>query len=748
MDKYKKLAMIMCSIGLMFLLTGVTYAYFNYTKVTSSQNLLVGDIHFNLSEGDDEIELTNIFPESASEARSRDDNYITFSISGINTSNKPIYYEFVLNYGETLASPKSRYKDEDLRFDLVELDVNGNELEYLVDALSYSSIVNKRIWVDTVDANTNQELNRYYKLRVWLDEDVIISESDPNADYTTQDYPNKYATVKLIAKGDLQEKSIYPKLYEIVSENGVLDNENSDYVNNGTPGIDFTQISSDTNGKGKYIVASTENDTYPITYYRGAVEDNNVLFADKCWKAVRTTDTGGVKLVYNGVKSKNKVALSENEYTLIQTSDFTFNSTTNTYDATYTSNVGNSNNRKVVSFNLPTNNKYYLKINKSSQNTYVSGDVFKDGVSLGSISLNPTASSDVILLNNISGTDMIQFKYYATISNGQSTTISFQVLKEDPNADYGCYNVNEETIISKSAYNNNFDSLAYAGYMYGTVYEEKVMDTADTFKFGSSFTYNNGVYTLVNPTDNPGNSKHYTCFNSSGICDGTASGKIYYVYYLFSAAGSNNYYYIELQNGKSVTDALNEMLSDNTTNSNIKTQIDTWYSNNLTSYTDKIEDTIYCNDRTFYGNNGWDVNGNLDGSILFSPYGRLAYTFQPSLACTNKSDSFTWQNPSGNKKLTYPVGLLTSDEIVFAGANENDYNVSFYLRNRENYWTMSPYNGEFNTATVHYLSDYGNLTYYYTAVDITNGIRPAISVKNTTKVLSGSGIATDPYVVD
>ena len=299
MGNYKKLAMIICSIGLMFLLTGITYAYFNYSNTSVAQNLVVGDIHFNLNEGNDEIELTNVFPESASEARARNDNYITFSIDGLNTSNKTIYYEFILDYGETLSSPKSRYHDEDLRFDLVELDSNGNEVSYLLDAVGYDSIANKRIWVDTINSNTSNEVNRYYKLRVWLDESVIISDSLLTANYTATEYPNKYATILLKIVGDFSEKAASNSLYSTVHENAVLDNINSTYVQNTTPGIDFGEISSDTNGKGTYIRKGTENDTYPIVYYRGNV-NNNVFFAGKCWKIVRTTDTGGTKLIYSG----------------------------------------------------------------------------------------------------------------------------------------------------------------------------------------------------------------------------------------------------------------------------------------------------------------------------------------------------------------------------------------------------------------------------------------------------------------
>ena len=88
-------------------------------------------------------------------------------------------------------------------------------------------------------------------------------------------------------------------LYAMMAANSVPDNVSSDFVTN-TTGINFTQISSDTNGKGIYQMASTAQDDRPIYYYRGAVDNNNVKFANFCWKIVRTTGTGGVKLIYNG----------------------------------------------------------------------------------------------------------------------------------------------------------------------------------------------------------------------------------------------------------------------------------------------------------------------------------------------------------------------------------------------------------------------------------------------------------------
>jgi len=64
--------------------------------------------------------------------------------------------------------------------------------------------------------------------------------------------------------------------------------------------VDFGQGASSTNGQGLMMVNTTQNNEYPVVYYRGDVTNNNVIYAGFCWLIVRTTETGGVKLIYNG----------------------------------------------------------------------------------------------------------------------------------------------------------------------------------------------------------------------------------------------------------------------------------------------------------------------------------------------------------------------------------------------------------------------------------------------------------------
>jgi len=75
--------------------------------------------------------------------------------------------------------------------------------------------------------------------------------------------------------------------------------------NNLDTNVDFSEVSSSTNGIGLMMREGTQNDEYPIVYYRGDVSNNNVIFADFCWLIVRTTETGGLKLVFNGPVVEN-----------------------------------------------------------------------------------------------------------------------------------------------------------------------------------------------------------------------------------------------------------------------------------------------------------------------------------------------------------------------------------------------------------------------------------------------------------
>ena len=213
----------------------------------------------------------------------------------------------------------------------------------------------------------------------------------------------------------------------------------------------------------------------------------------------------------------------------------------------------------------------------------------------------------------------------------------------------------------------------------------------------------------------------------------------------------------------------NSSYSDNSTNSTIKGNIETWFTNNLNSYASKLEASAgYCNDRTLYPDGSYATSNLISDSTTIVPYGTSSMTVyrfgayarnansaqSPTLTCPRATvDLYTTSSASnGNKQLSKPVALLTADEMSFAGSGYgtlqgSGYNSNSYLRSGSNFWLLSPYyRYSSGNAGGFFLGSVGSLDANY--VSTAFGVRPAISLKSGTTIESGSGTATDPWVIE
>ena len=199
--------------------------------------------------------------------------------------------------------------------------------------------------------------------------------------------------------------------------------------------------------------------------------------------------------------------------------------------------------------------------------------------------------------------------------------------------------------------------------------------------------------------------------------------------------------------GSTKTTSYNQAHS-NTYSSTIKKAVDSWYKTNIVDagYSDKVADVIYCNDRQIDTVSGYgNALGYGTNQTAYMPRYRLYTNKSPILTCTNQNDRFTVEDTSkGNGALTYPVGLITADEMSMGGAAYGRSNSSYYLYTGNYYWTMSPsvFNGSLAYEFVVYSS--GNINYFL--VYNTYGVRPVISLKSDISVI-GNGTQNDPYVV-
>ena len=175
------------------------------------------------------------------------------------------------------------------------------------------------------------------------------------------------------------------------------------------------------------------------------------------------------------------------------------------------------------------------------------------------------------------------------------------------------------------------------------------------------------------------------------------------------------------------------------TNAPIKTTLENWYNSNIgnnTTYSSKIADGKYCNDRNVQSGQSWASAPS--STFYYAAYKRIYTDRAPSLSCASL-DTYSLK-----------LGLITADEVMYAGGL-NTNNTSYYLYNGQNYWTMSPYSMNVGTsggwAGVFFVRSSGYLD-WYSVNGATLGVRPVINLKaDTLFVTGGTGTRTNPYVV-
>ncbi len=184
-------------IGIMLgLLISTTYAIFSYNKLGNNNQVVAGDIYMHYKESNT-LTIENALPSSTYDPN----HYFEFTIKGKNTNKKyNIIYDINLNYGDNIEN-KIRIQDRFLKFRLVEV-INNEETELLNDK-SYLSIDNKRIYVSTINKETNNEVTKTYRLYVWIDKGVVIGNTD-YSDYSISDWNKIYGSVKVSVTGDFR----------------------------------------------------------------------------------------------------------------------------------------------------------------------------------------------------------------------------------------------------------------------------------------------------------------------------------------------------------------------------------------------------------------------------------------------------------------------------------------------------------------------------------------------------------------
>ena len=314
---------------------------------------------------------------------------------------------------------------------------------------------------------------------------------------------------------------------------------------------------------------------------------------------------------------------------------------------------------------------------------------------------------------------------------------------EEPNKTlYNQLLVDKSTVLTRTNFSkvltdNNTNTLYTSTEDSKTVYYFAGNATDNWVKFGKNAS-NQDLYWRIIRTNSDGSVRllyHGTSTTTTDAYIGTSAfnssyDNIAYVSYMYGSLGS-------------ISSA-----RENTNNSTIKTTIDNWYTSNLEAkgYTKYLSTTaVYCNDRSISSD-----------SINFGAFTRLGTNKTPSYDCAATEDKFTVDTSTGNGKLTYPIALMTADEVSFAGGLYGANTPTWYYYNSVNgsstgskfWWLLSPLDSSTSGSSMFIVrgsSNPGRLNYNY--VYSNNGVRPALSLKSCVKYSSGDGSANEPYTI-
>ena len=641
---------------------------------------------------------------------------------------------------------------------------------------------------DTVTLSSEQPSCSGYEFKGWQVVSDVQMINDDNFIMPDNNIQIK-GTWTQLAINKTMEGDVYEKLtlYKTIERQAVPDNIKSEYVTSVT-GINFKNGASDTNGKGVYTVASTLNDTYPVHYFRGDIDNNHVLFGGFCWRIIRTTDTGGVKLIYDGKPTTDGICNNTGVDTVIDTNgsvEYVSSDNIGEVGYMYNSNViydviefrdtirkdidipvnrttrVTSSNYYYSTLILYSNGKYSL-VNPVQMTWESNYEKLPGYYTCFSTSATGTCTNINYILEDSTSTQAVYFSLYGgggisgadtyyTLGKGYTKNANGTYTLTDTKsvylADwYDTYDDYEGMYMCSDHLSTTCSELWLIGSTFSTDFY--AYSTADKITVATAYNYDNNAktYTLtdaitVNYVENHReriDKYFYSCGSTAITCK---------TLYLLNNGGGYVYPNIDsglpLTNGKMPIDYITEMLwadNVNTTNSKVKSLVDNWYYENMKSYTNYIEDTVYCNDRSVTDLGAWDISNYGKGKYFyyrspkFSGNTRLS-NGDLSLKCESKLDSFTVSSSIGNGKLTYPVGLITADEGKYTLGSLGE----------STSWTMTPaygYSGEYDQIYMYSIS----ATNIGTSTS-RRYIRPVISLKPDIEYSYGNGTAENPYVI-
>ncbi len=179
-------------------------------------------------------------------------------------------------------------------------------------------------------------------------------------------------------------------------------------------------------------------------------------------------------------------------------------------------------------------------------------------------------------------------------------------------------------------------------------------------------------------------------------------------------------------------------------NSTIKTELETWYKDNLKGVDSKIASGYFCNDTS---SPRYEYKPNDTSTVYYGAYDRIRNSTppQPSLKCPDPVDNKGTKRSYGGIYKT-KIGLITADEMNIAGLSYNSpyATVDNYLYNSSFWWSLSP---SYSDNYAYVFGGYRGYDYSYNT-DYANAVVPVINLSTDTLITNGDGSEQSPFRVE
>ena len=518
---------------------------------------------------------------------------------------------------------------------------------------------------------------------------------------------NKYTKYLLI----LLSMILIPTVYAIckcdIEVESTIEIEKKKILYDTVVGLSNEENTCITKYEGK--VTDELNKTVDATnvYFNKCTDKRNIIFGGFCWQMLRTNDTKGIRMIYNGEPVDGKC-------------------------------LSNREDHKGI---VAKNTNYTINLN----NNYLYGSSFTYDITNKTFKLQNTEN---MLWSDDTYTNILGKYTCLSDSDTCSTIYSVSDYYSNTKGYYNSYIIDDTNYasIGTSSYNANDETLNAFSYMFNktTPYNEKKMSSTD-YLYGSSYTYNSDTdtYTITGETQIIGdwqtgydklNNTHYTCWNTPGKCKKINflfhTGYAEYTNYTFSSA-----IYIQLTKGKTVNEVVNELFYNedlNKYNSTVKSYLENWYANNLLSYNNYIEDNVYCNDIKIIDARGFEENGVLTHRALLLDYSK------EDISCNNQLHQFHTAN--NKAKLKYPINLL----------KDKEYKIISYPNNYDLFTTGKRFWVTIGNLLIDDVGRSGTINnmWYFPFSSAKSNIRPVISLKPGVTIINGTGSEEDPWIIE